>query len=80
MSAADFPLRVTRGTTGTVHAAREVTGEHRVTGAYTRLEKACGFDAVRGSRRASGSALDVVPGSTEVTCRKCLRALGRQPG
>ena len=80
--AAFWNLRIARGTTGTVHAAREVqteildfnapTVEARFTGRFrTETIKACGFDP--NTFRRVGSV-----GSTEaeVTCKKCLKVLG----
>lgn len=81
-TAAAYPLRVVRGTTGTVHAAREVEVEildfnaptvaERKTGKFkTVLVKACGSDP---------NTLRVVSGvgstEAEVSCKKCRKALG----
>lgn len=78
----NFPLRVVRGTTGTVHAAREVEMEimrfdvatvaERYTGTYrTVLVKACGADSNTLRRVAGVSATE----AAEVTCKKCLKVL-----
>jgi len=81
--AAAFPLRVTRGTTGTVHAAKEIqqeilnfnspTVEGRRTGTFkTVVIKACGSDAntMRVTSSVGRSEADVA-----VTCKKCLKRL-----
>jgi hypothetical protein len=83
-SAADtrnaFPLRVVRGTTGTVHAAREDMHEvldftrpadQRGTGTYRPvIVKACGFDP-NTLRRVSS----VAGTASEITCKKCLKSM-----
>jgi len=72
MSTETFPLRIVRGTTGTVHAAREVHGVVRATGkAYTRIEKACGWDNQAFGARVGG----LLASDAEVTCKKCLKKL-----
>jgi hypothetical protein len=81
--AARYPLRLVRGTTGTVHAGREYeaevldfsapTVEARHTGRFqTRTEKACGFDS-NTMRRISGTG--VGDAGAEVTCKKCIKVL-----
>lgn len=75
----DWPLRVARNTTGTVHAAREVTYPKRKYAAegwvetgemVTAIRKACGSDS-NTLRTVAG-----VSGTTaEVTCKKCLREI-----
>jgi len=73
-AATAFPLRIVRGTTGTVHAAREVTGTVVATGEeFTRTEKACGWD--NGSFGARNGGL--LASDAEVTCTKCLKKLAR---
>lgn len=80
-TAADWPLRIARTTTGVVHAAREVEVEvldfnaptvaARHTGTYrTDVVKACGYEP-NTMRRVAGTAGT----DAEVTCRKCLKAL-----
>jgi len=70
-----------RGTTGTVHAAREIEQEilnfntavyaERFTGKFRTVTiKACGSDA-NTMRRTSG----VGNTQAEVTCKKCLKVL-----
>jgi hypothetical protein len=66
-TAAAFPLRIMRGTTGTVHAAR-VAVEADWESDYV---KACGHDSNtmrqnRPARRTDDAAV--------VTCKKCLKA------
>lgn len=75
-----FPLRVSRTTTGVVHAARErrveifdysKPVEERGTGKYrTVTVKACGAEPNTG-RRIAGTESVAVP----VTCKKCLKAI-----
>jgi hypothetical protein len=68
-----FPLRITRATTGTVHAAREHSGVVVATGkAFTEIRKACGWDN-NGFGVRNGKLLDT---DAEVTCKKCLKKLG----
>jgi hypothetical protein len=76
----DWPLRVARATTGTVHAAREVQHEildfdkpagERGTGRFkTVIVKACGFDP-NTFRTVAGTGTTEAP----VTCKKCLKLL-----
>lgn len=83
MNTETFPLRVTRGTTGTVHAARETEVQIRdysqagvvYTGeTETRIVKACGFDANTLRRVAGTTGTDE---TAEITCSKCSKAVAR---
>jgi hypothetical protein len=77
-----YPLRLVRGTTGTVHAGREVQREikdfsiassNRGTGKFrTELWKACGFDPNTIMSRTSGVGVET---DVEITCKRCLKAL-----
>lgn len=79
-TAKDFPLRISRTTTGVVHAAREQQVEifdyskpveQRGTGRYrTTIVKACGSDPNTYRRVAGTESV-----AAEITCRKCLKAL-----
>lgn len=81
MTSTEYPLRVQRGTTGTVHAAREIEVEildfnkpadQRRTGKYrTDMIKACGFDP-NTFRRVAGTSTT----TADVTCKKCLKVMG----
>jgi hypothetical protein len=75
-----YPIRLMRGTTGTVHAGREVQKEildfnapyaQRWTGKFeTQVEKACGYDPNTLRRVAGVGRVDA-----DVTCKKCLKVL-----
>ena len=74
-TASRFPLRIVRGTTGTVHAARELRGERVIAGkTYPAvITKACGSD----NRTAGARNGRLVASDAEVTCARCLKALAR---
>lgn len=80
-----YPLRVVRGTTGTIHAAREYQREvldfnaptvaERRTGRYeTIVAKACGADS-HTLRRVSG--VGGTDAQARVTCAKCVKHLNQ---
>jgi hypothetical protein len=80
---AAYPLRLRRGTTGTVHAGKEIQVEirnfnaptvaERSTGKFKTITiKACGSDA-NTLRVTSGTSRSEA--EAEVTCKSCLKRL-----